>query len=210
MRTLSAATIAKWTLPNRAAAFDLFSHDLAHEGYEAAVNRAIKTYGLKLTQAMYDTLVSAVFNLGVNALFDLAHFPALVKALRARDYRAIAKALLDYDHARDPNTGERVRVPGLTNRRRAEYQHFGSDGWAADPVRDRMHELRAHARLKGWTPLSRNLYHQAETRIRLRRTRRELGVVVRAKKETTTERAAVDVQKSKLRQLRAEEEVLRK
>lgn len=211
VHTLTSAEIRKWTLPNRPAAFRLFADDLAHNGYEAAVNRAVRLYRLKLTQAMYDILVSVVFNLGVGALFDATHFGALVSALRKRDYHAIADALLNYDHARDPSTGRLVVVQGLLNRRRAERKHFGSEGWTADPVRDRMNELRAWAHIHGWTPLARNQYHQAEARIRLRRLRADLHQAV-AKGLPTVHalRVQIDAQKTILRDLRAKEKELRK
>lgn len=88
--------------------------DLLHRRYEPAVN----ALGLPLTQAMFDALVSFVYNVGTGALEPDTGIGHL---LRQRDWHGAADELLRWDHA-----GGRV-LEGLTRRRRAERALFLHD-----------------------------------------------------------------------------------
>ncbi len=79
--------------------------------YLAPVLRYAKTCGLTLTQQQADALASFAYNLGPG-IFQRG--TSLGDAMRSRNHRRIADALLLYDKA-----GGRA-LPGLTRRRRAE------------------------------------------------------------------------------------------
>jgi GH24 family phage-related lysozyme (muramidase) len=87
--------------------------------YEPAV-RAVFTGpdALPFNQHRYDALVSFVYNLGPNALKGGAGFETIGKAIRARDLRAIARAMPLYS-----NPGTNVHE-GLLRRRKAEAALF--------------------------------------------------------------------------------------
>lgn len=88
----------------------LLQHDL-----DKTYAPPVTALGLPLNQHQFDALVSAVYNLGPGILSSSS---TLGKALRARNWKLAADALLLYDHA-----GGRV-LPGLRTRREAERKLF--------------------------------------------------------------------------------------
>lgn len=78
----------------------------------------------QVTQSMFDALVSLGFNIGVGALLN----STLMKRMRAGDFAAAAEEFLRWDKARDPKTGQKKRLAGLTRRRKAERELFLRDG----------------------------------------------------------------------------------
>ena len=94
-------------------ALDLFEQDIR------IFENHVTVTGLTLTQNQFDALVSFAYNCGVGNLQRL---------VKGRDYRQIAEAMLLYDKAKDPKTGKKVTLPGLTKRRRWERELFLSDG----------------------------------------------------------------------------------
>jgi lysozyme len=78
---------------------------------------AVNDLALPLTQHRFDALAVFAYNVGVGALSADAR---VGRRLRARDWRGAARAMLDWDKARDPKTGRLVRLEGLARRRRAE------------------------------------------------------------------------------------------
>jgi GH24 family phage-related lysozyme (muramidase) len=87
--------------------------------YEPAVRAVFSGPGaLPFNQHRYDALVSFVYNLGPNALKGGSGFETIGRAIRARDLRAIARALPLYS-----NPGTNVHE-GLLRRRKAEAALF--------------------------------------------------------------------------------------
>lgn len=79
--------------------------------------KAVRRVPMKLTQAQFDALVSATFNLGPGVL---ERGRSLGDALHAKDPRKVAAALRLYDKAGSPPRA----LPGLTRRREAEASAF--------------------------------------------------------------------------------------
>lgn len=79
---------------------------------------------VKLKDSMAAALISFVFNVGQGAFRE----STLLKKLNAGDYQGAADQLLRWDKATNPKTGRKVRLAGLTRRRRAERDLFLSEG----------------------------------------------------------------------------------
>lgn len=82
----------------------------------------------EVTQSMFDALVCLGFNIGLGALLS----STLMMKLRMRDWAGAAKQFLRWDKARNPKTGKKERLPGLTRRRQAERELFLHDGLPGD------------------------------------------------------------------------------
>lgn len=96
----------------------LLSRDVA--GAVATVNSLVRA---PLTQAMFDALVSLVFNWGSGNFGQSTH----LRFLNAGDYTAAARRLGEF-----PNTSGGKFSQGLTNRRAAESSLFLSEGIPGD------------------------------------------------------------------------------
>jgi len=88
---------------------------------EAAVRRFVTA---PLTQSMFDALVCFIFNLGV------ANFSgsSLLFQLNQRHYTMAANEFPRWNKARNPRTGKKEPLAGLTRRRAAERALFLQDG----------------------------------------------------------------------------------
>lgn len=78
----------------------------------------------RLTQSMFDALISFMFNIGVGAFFG----STLYAHLRAGLYGAAADQFLRWNQAKNPKTGKKEPLPGLTRRRQTERALFLRDG----------------------------------------------------------------------------------
>ncbi len=79
---------------------------------------------VRLTQSMIDALISFIFNVGYSAFAG----STLYRHLRAGLYTSAAEQFLVWDKARNPKTGKKEVLPGLTRRRQAERALFLRDG----------------------------------------------------------------------------------
>lgn len=77
-----------------------------------------------LTKSMMDALACFVFNVGYAAFRG----STLYAALNTGQYEAAANELLKWDKARNPKTGQKERLTGLTRRRQAERELFLREG----------------------------------------------------------------------------------
>lgn len=77
-----------------------------------------------LTQSMVDALVCFTFNVGLGAFFR----STLHTLINARDYRRAADEFLKWNKAKNPKTGQKVPLSGLTRRRQAERELFLREG----------------------------------------------------------------------------------
>jgi lysozyme len=82
---------------------------------DAVYGAAVNNIGVKLNQNQFDALTSLAYNVGPGVVGD---FSPVGRALRARDWRKAADAMLAYNQA-----GGQV-LAGLTNRRRKERELF--------------------------------------------------------------------------------------
>lgn len=98
---------------------DLLRRDL--ERFTALLASAIR---VPLQQCMFDALLCFVFNIGFGAFSD----STLLRKLNQGDYAGAADELLRWNKARDPKTGARIELAGLTRRRAAERDLFLRDG----------------------------------------------------------------------------------
>ena len=80
--------------------------------------------GVLLTQSMMDALACFVFNVGYAAFRG----STLYAVLNAGQYEAAANEFLKWDKAKNPKTGRKERLTGLTRRRQAERELFLRDG----------------------------------------------------------------------------------
>ena len=78
-----------------------------------------------LTQSMMDALACFVFNVGYAAFRG----STLYAVLNAGQYEAAANEFLKWDKAKNPKTGQKERLTGLTRRRQAERELFRREGW---------------------------------------------------------------------------------
>lgn len=85
--------------------------------YEAPVLRAVKR---PLTQGQFDALVSLCYNIGPGNLAK----SSVVRLLNAGDVQGAAKAFMSWTKA--TVKGQRVTLPGLVTRRKAEVALFAS------------------------------------------------------------------------------------
>lgn len=79
----------------------------------------------EVTQSMFDALCCFAFNLGLGALLG----STLMSRLRLRQWQAAANQFLRWNKARNPKTGRKEPLPGLTRRRQAERELFLRDGF---------------------------------------------------------------------------------
>lgn len=77
-----------------------------------------------LTQSMMDALTCFAFNVGYAAFRG----STLLAFLNAGQYEAAANEFLKWDKARNPKTGQKERLSGLTRRRQAERELFLREG----------------------------------------------------------------------------------
>ena len=77
-----------------------------------------------LTQSMMDALACFVFNVGYGAFVG----STLFAALNACQYTIAADEFLKWDKAKNPKTGQKARLSGLTRRRQAERDLFLREG----------------------------------------------------------------------------------
>ena len=77
-----------------------------------------------VTKSMMDALCCFAFNVGLGAAVG----STLLWKLNRGDYLGAADELLNLDKARDPKTGKREILAGLTRRRQAERELFLRDG----------------------------------------------------------------------------------
>lgn len=104
---------------NAAEAEELLRADVLTVG-----NKVSKSVKVELTQSMMDALTSFTYNVGIGAFFG----STLLDRLNAGDYRMAASEFMRWDKFRDPKTGEKTKLPGLTRRRQAERELFLRDG----------------------------------------------------------------------------------
>jgi lysozyme len=136
----------------------LLRHDLAVK-YEKYVN----PWAHLLNQNQYDALVCFVYNLGGGIL---GRGYSIGRALRAHNLRAVANAILLYDHA-----GGR-RLLGLTRRRQAERALLTHDQRLVAAWRARLERVRAEVRRRkatgqvGWSPGLKALANTLEADIK--------------------------------------------
>ena len=97
----------------------LLQHDL--EGCVQQVNLWVI---VPLTQGMLDALACFIFNIGVASFSG----STLLYLLNQRNYAAAAEEFPRWNRARDPRSGKKVPLPGLTRRRLAERELFLKDG----------------------------------------------------------------------------------
>ena len=98
----------------------LLRQDLARIGGQ--VRDAVR---VSLTQSMMDALCCFVFNVGYGALLG----STLLTRLNVHDYAGAADQFLVWNKARNPKTGRKEALTGLTRRRQAERELFLRDGF---------------------------------------------------------------------------------
>lgn len=98
---------------------NLLRRDLLGVGGQVGV-----TVKVPLTQSMMDALACFVFNVGVGAFVG----STLFAVLNVGQYEAAADEFLRWDKARNPKTGQKERLTGLTRRRQAERELFLREG----------------------------------------------------------------------------------
>lgn len=91
---------------------------------EDCVNNSVK---VSLSQNQFDALVSFVFNVGVGAFQD----STLLRQLNAGNYSEAAEEFLRWD--KGTINGEKVVLPGLVTRRKAEQKLFLTEASASVP-----------------------------------------------------------------------------
>jgi len=98
-----------------AQAEQLIRDDLAW--VEDAIDNLVK---VTLTQNQRDALGSLIFNIGATSFSK----STVLRKLNAKDYLGAADAFLMWDKQKDKQTGEMVRLKGLTKRRQQERNLF--------------------------------------------------------------------------------------
>lgn len=83
-----------------------------------------RSVNVPLTQSMVDALISLMFNIGYGAFAG----STLYRHLRAGQYATAAEQFRVWNKARNPKTGRKEPLPGLTRRREAERALFLRDG----------------------------------------------------------------------------------
>ena len=102
------------------------AHALLVADVQEAAQTVTEAVRVRLTQSMFDALVSFVFNLGA-AKFRPS---TLLAQLNAGTYHAAADQFLRWNKATDPKTKKKIVLPGLTRRREAERALFLQGGIA--------------------------------------------------------------------------------
>lgn len=97
---------------------------LLEQDVAPAANWLSANIPVRLTQSMFDALTCFVFNIGAGAFAG----STLYSRLRAGLYAAAADQFLVWDKARNPKTGKKEPLAGLTRRRHAERGLFLKDG----------------------------------------------------------------------------------
>lgn len=100
------------------------AENLLRQDLRAVGRRIAVLVRAPLTQSMMDALACFAFNVGSSAL----QRSTLLRRINALDYAGAASEFLRWDKARNPRTGKRERLPGLTRRRQAERALFVRDG----------------------------------------------------------------------------------
>lgn len=111
---------------------DRFTYPLTAEHAEGLLRRDLErfcalmagTIKVPVKQCMADALLCFVFNIGFSAFAG----STLLAKLNQRDYLGAADQFPRWNKARDPKTGARIEVAGLTRRRAAERDLFLRDG----------------------------------------------------------------------------------
>lgn len=98
-----------------AQAEQLIRDDLAW--VEDAIDSLVK---VTITQNQRDALGSLIFNIGATSFSK----STVLRKLNAKDYLGAADAFLMWDKQKDKQTGEMVRLKGLTKRRQQERSLF--------------------------------------------------------------------------------------
>ena len=98
-----------------AQAEQLIRDDLAW--VEDAIDSLVK---VTITQNQRDALGSLIFNIGATSFSK----STVLRKLNAKDYLGAADAFLMWDKQKDKQTGEMVRLKGLTKRRQQERNLF--------------------------------------------------------------------------------------
>jgi len=98
-----------------AQAEQLIRDDLAW--VEDAIDNLVK---VSITQNQRDALGSLIFNIGATSFSK----STVLRKLNAKDYLGAADAFLMWDKQKDKQTGEMVRLKGLTKRRQQERNLF--------------------------------------------------------------------------------------
>ena len=98
---------------------------LLGEDVQSAAQAVEESVRVRLTQSMFDALVSLVFNLGTQKF----RTSTLLAQLNAGAYGPAADQFLRWDKATNPATGQKEVVQGLTRRRQAERALFLQAGW---------------------------------------------------------------------------------
>jgi len=98
-----------------AQAEQLLRDDLAW--VEDAIDSLVK---VTITQNQRDALGSLIFNIGATNFSK----STILRKLNAKDYLGAADAFLMWDKQKDKQTGEMVRLKGLTKRRQQERNLF--------------------------------------------------------------------------------------
>lgn len=96
--------------------------ELLRKDISIAEDGVTKLVKVQLTQQMFDSLVSFVFNLGSGALAS----STLLKLLNAGDFAGAANEFTKWCKATDPKTGKLIVNQGLLNRRKSESALFMS------------------------------------------------------------------------------------
>ena len=97
----------------------LLRHDLLTAGGWVGVSVRVP-----LTQSMMDALVCFTFNVGYAAF----RRSSLYAYLNAGRYETAANEFLKWDKAKNPKTGQKERLTGLSRRRQAERELFLREG----------------------------------------------------------------------------------
>lgn len=114
---------------------DRFTYPLTAEQAEGLLRRDLERFCALMTGAikvpvkpcMADALLCLVFNVGFGAFAA----STLLAKLNQGDYLGAADQFKKWNKARNPKTGARIEVAGLTRRRAAERDLFLRDGLSA-------------------------------------------------------------------------------
>lgn len=112
---------------------DKFQFPLDAEQADALLRQDLQYFSEKIqdylrvpvTQSMFDALCCFAFNLGLGAVAG----STLLWMINRGDYAGAADELLRWNKARNPKTGKKEPLPGLTRRRQAERELFLRDGF---------------------------------------------------------------------------------
>lgn len=111
---------------------DCFTYPLTEERADGILRRDLErlarsirqTILRTLKQCQIDALLCFAFNVGFGAFFS----STLLAKINQGDYLGAADQFPRWNKARDPKTGARIELAGLTRRRKAERDLFLRDG----------------------------------------------------------------------------------